>query len=380
MDERKMILEMLKDGNITSEEALRLLDALNQSTETKKTASKHEKFFTFDMDKAKEGLEEVEKSVGGFISNLVNTVFDDDFVFSIKGKYDSFTKVEERQVHEGETKELQIYNKNGRIELLPTDDDKIIIESKIFHKSLQVNELTRFYNIIEEEGKFVYRANDSADTDKKYYIEVKLFVPKEALHSLTLETSNAPLSVEGLACAEVTLVTRNGKVNVKQMLSDTIRMETSNQRLELAQSQVKKADLKTSNGKVTLEEIVADEVFVNTSNGRIDTRDVDCVNLVLNTSNSTLLADEIATERLEEGHFTCSNGKIALTFKEIHKEVDLDLHTSMGTIDLQLPLPLLYESNPSQYAKSVKAHTEGYTEENGLSIFARTTNGSISLR
>ena len=382
MDERKMILDMLKDGKITSEEALRLLDALNFDPEAKKTKSqsKHEKLFTFDMDKAKEGLEEVEKSVGGFISNLVNTVFDEDFVFSVKGKYDSFTKREERTVNEGEKKELSVYNKNGHIEVLPTEDDKIVIESKIYHKSLQVSELTRFYNIIEEEDKLMYRVTDSTDTDKKYYVEVKLFIPKNALHTLILETSNAPVSVDGLNVANVTLITKNGKITAKQLESENIRMESSNARLELAQTKAAAIDMKSSNGKVTIEEIVADTISVNTSNGRIASRDIDCVNLTLNTSNSTVLADEIQTERLDEGNFTCSNGKIALSFKEIHKEVDLDLHTTMGTIDLQLPLPLLYESNPSQYAKSVKAHTQGYSEGNGLALFARTTNGSIVLK
>ena len=60
MDERKMILEMLKEGQITSEEAIRLLDALGAQDKGKGKPGKHEKLFTFDADKAKEGWEEVE--------------------------------------------------------------------------------------------------------------------------------------------------------------------------------------------------------------------------------------------------------------------------------------------------------------------------------
>lgn len=384
MDERKMILDMLKEGKITSEEAIRLLDALSARGEGKKTQqTRHEKLFSFDMDKAKEGLEEFEKTVGGFVNNLVgtmNNMFDDDMVLNFKGKFDTFTQRDEREVPEGETRELEIFNKNGRVEILPSDENKIVIESRIHHKNLEVGEGTRFYDIIEENGRIVYRVQENIALQKKYYVEVKLFVPKNVLSSLEMNTSNASLSVEGLEVADVRLTTKNGKITAKQMKGERLSMESSNARLELFESEIAHVDLKTSNGKVTIEEITADEIVVNTSNGRIASRKLDANSIALNTSNGTVLGEDIKTERLEEGHFTCSNGKIELDFDELNKEVDLDLHTSMGTIDLQLPVALLYESNPSQYAKSVKAHTENYSEGNGLALFARTSNGNISLK
>lgn len=383
MDERKMILEMLKEGQITSEEAIRLLDALGAQDKGKGKPGKHEKLFTFDADKAKEGWEEVEKTIGGFVSNLANTVtniFDEDLVFNFKSAFDSFTRRDERAMPAEGKVELEVFNKNGRIEILPTEEDTLVFESKVFHKNLEVAEDTRFYDIIEENGRIVYRAHENEELKRKFYVEVKLFVPKESLSRLELNTTNAALSVEGLQADDIRLITKNGKITAKQMSGDRLRMESSNARLELADSQINQVDLKTSNGKVTLEEIEADSIVVNTSNARIETAKLHAESISLSTSNGTVISTDIASERLEEGHFTCTNGKIELAFDEMNKEAELDLHTSMGNIDLQLPLALLYESNPSQNAKSVKAHTENYSPENGVSIFARTSNGNITLR
>ena len=384
MDERKMILDMLKEGKITSEEAIRLLDALGAKSEPKKSGpSKQERLFTFDADKAKEGWDEFEKTVGGFVNNIVGTMsnmFDEDMILNFKGKYDSFTRRDEREVPEGETRELEVTNRNGRVEVLPTDEDKIVIESTIHHRNMDVAEDTRFYDIIEENGRIVYRVQENPDLLKKYYVELKLFIPKNALSSLSLDTTNARLSVEGLEVDKVHLTTKNGKIIAKQIKGDTLCMESGNARLELFDSEVTHVEMKTSNGRVVLEDIVADDITVNTSNGRVATRNLDAQTLSLKTTNGTVIGEHLISERLEDGHFSTSNGKVDIAFDAFEKEVELDLHTTMGSIDLQLPVALLYESNPSQKAKSVKAHTQNYTAGNGLSLFARTSNGNISLR
>lgn len=378
MEDKKMILDMLKEGKITTEEALRLMDAIDSNDSKKKTP--HERLFSFDADKAKEGLEELEKNVGGFISNVVNNLFDEDFVLSLKGKYDSFTQRHEIALGE-EKKELNILNRNGSVELVPTEDNTIVMESKIFHKNLTVDEESRFFNIIEEDNRISWRVQEIPDLEKKYYVTLKLFVPKEALSALDIETSNASVHVEGIDCETVRLVSKNGRISAKQLNGESLEMASANARLELAQSKLKNADLKTSNGKVTLEEIEADILTVQTSNGRIASRDLNTIQLTLNTSNGTVIGDAIHSERLEEGRFTCSNGKIVLELKDVKRPVDLDLNTTMGTIDLQLPLSLVYESSPAGGAqRSVKATSPDYELGNGMAIFARTSNGSIILK
>lgn len=378
MDERKMILEMLKEGNITTEEAIRLLDAIDGKKEDKKQAPR-EPLFQFDAEKAKEGWTEIEKSVGGFVSNFINTVFDEDLVFSLKGKYDSFIRTEKFPLPESEDKSVFVTNKNGRIEVLPTEGEEVVVESKIYHRGIEVNDKTEFFKVTEEENTLRYEIVLTPEMEKKSYVDLKLFIPKQKFTEINLVTSNSGINVDGIHAENMHFETKNSKVSVKNVTGDTLTMKNANARFELAQSNVKEIELKTSNGKVTLEELTGEHLSVHTSNGRVATRDLDFADMSLNTTNGTVLVEDLKTERMKEGIFTCSNGKIDVQLEELQKEVALDLHTTNGSIDLDLPLPLLYESNPSVNARSVKAHTDNFTKEEGIELFARTSNGSIVI-
>lgn len=379
MDERKMILDMLKAGDITTEEAIRLLEAVDGKKESTKKNANHERLFQFDAEKAKEGWTEIEKSLGGFVSNFVNAVFDEDFVFSLKGKYDSFVKTQKFNISEADHKEIRIDNKNGRIEILPTEGEDITIESKISHKNMEVTDKTVFYHLNEENGTIAFESALSPEMEKKCFVDLKLFVPQNQLDVVNLITTNNGITVDGLHAKEMHFETKNAKISAKNLEGEKLVMKNSNARFELAQSKVKVIDLKTTNGKVSVEEVSGQHLAVHTSNGRIATRDIAFEEVSLNTSNGTVIAEEFKTEALKEGIFTCTNGKIDIQCADLSKEVSLDLHTTNGNIDLELPLPLLYESNPSQLSSSVKAHTDNFTKENGIELFARTSNGSIVI-
>lgn len=102
-DEKLMVLSMLEEGKITSEEAVKLLEALEETEsfiEFESTEDNKEKFI--DIDKTKKKLEVLEKNIneqgkkveslgtdlGSKLANAFSNLFNTGNPFNLLGNYE----------------------------------------------------------------------------------------------------------------------------------------------------------------------------------------------------------------------------------------------------------------------------------------------------
>ncbi|MGE5594047.1 MAG: DUF4097 family beta strand repeat-containing protein [Betaproteobacteria bacterium] len=157
--------------------------------------------------------------------------------------------------------------------------------------------------------------------------------------------------------------------------------------------------LETSNGKIEIGPLDCGTIDVETSNGRIDLDGTSATVAELETSNGRIQCRGAARKLVAE----TSNGSIFLACRKPSGEAVYELETSNGSIEVQLAagdevgccveaetsygdihvaLPdLVYQANTrSMGHKEVKAMTPDYeAKANRVRIKAETSNGSITI-
>lgn len=160
---------------------------------------------------------------------------------------------------------------------------------------------------------------------------------------------------------DLELKTDNGAVSVRGFECKMIRAETSNGRIQLDDTRGVITELETSNGRINVSG-VSRRLSAKTSNGGI-----------------TILSQGIAGE--SEYELKTSNGAIEVQLAGDDKVgYHIDAKTSLGRIVLDLP-DLVYQATDERTVRrDVIAETIGFSENaDRLKIKARTSNGQVRI-
>ena len=243
---------------------------------------------------------------------------------------------------------LEIYNFNGPIQVSTHATASFEVTVTIIAKGTsqqQADErLQEFIDniqysdaVVQNQHRLIVRYNIANNLYSRYSVAVDVRLPVDALVEANLESSNGEIALSQVSGTILQLTTSNGALNFDELIADQITGQTSNGRI---------------GGKM-----VANQTQLSTSNGEI-----------------TL---QLAPLQSGEYDFYTSNGMVRITLSPAFNiGYDLDLSTSNGDIDINLP-DLEYTENQRT---SKKAVTVGFdTKEIQVILKIDTSNGEIDL-
>lgn len=411
-DEKMMVLSMLEEGKITSEEAIKLLEALEEKEsfiEYESIENNEGKFI--DMDKTKEKLEELEKNLreqdkkaenlsvdlGSKLSNAFSNLINKNNIIGFFGDYKTINTEIEMNISQMDSPAIQFKSINGSITLKNWKEEKILIKILYKYKHNNLAENDKFYHLYEENNKIIfeplYTSDVMMDLDvylpDRYYEEInlntsngKIQVEDFNLDILNCKTSNASISIKDIVGKDIDLSTKNGKINLKDISSPVLKVATTNSNILMEDIDSHNLMAFTKNGRIILSDILANSVSASTSNSSIEINDIYSNIIQLITSNGKIICRDLDNKKISELKLSTSNSTIDVELGQLRKMSYFDLETSIGNISLEIP-DLIYKVNKQVNlgVKKIIAHSVDFNEgEDCFHLNASTSNGSIRIR
>lgn len=404
-EERVMILKMLQEGRINSDEAAKLLEALDEGqkqasgnarnaggfgagryrqrtqhnyydevakcreriNEWKRDLSKNYNQKDFDkmVDEFSQKAERFGKDVATVTFGVVDKVVDfvgsfvDTGAFNIFGNCVAVEKTFEADAVEG--KDLVLQAANGQITVKRHQDNKVLIKAKIRCSQQNADEALLFTN--EDNTVSVKLAKpDTFNLSVAY----EVFVPEVRFGKLSLETKNSKIYVEDTLSEEFVSITRNGAIDLTGVNSNKI-------------------DVNTKNAKVAVNYLIGKDININTINAMIDMKNLKTEKLAAGTINGKVLLDNLQLDEnaaAAELILKTKNADIKANMNDTEdRGYKVKARTSNGGINLLIP-NLLYRNAPKAegMSREAEAETENYgAAQQKVNIIAETQNGYIEV-
>ncbi|NLV37022.1 MAG: DUF4097 domain-containing protein [Clostridiaceae bacterium] len=401
-EERMMILKMLQEGKINSDEAAKLLEALEGNTKQNAGCGSHfegfksskaaqhnyydevakvrerinsfrqdlsknynQKDFDKMVDEFSEKAEKFGKSVQTAAFGVADKVVDfvgsivDTGAFNIFGSCVTVEKVYEAVAVEGTNIYLQATN--GPITVKKHNEDRILINAKIRTPQAEAENAIAF---TDENGTVSVKLS-KPDT---YNLSVSydVFVPAVKFNKLTLETKNSKIYVEDTLSSEFVSITKNGAIDLAGVNSDKVTVDTKNAKVIATYLIGKDINISTKNAAIDIKNLKAEKLDASTINGKItlenlqNLENVTNAELILRTKNADIKANMNDSE--DTGYKVLAR-------------------TSNGGINLLIP-NLLYRSAPKVEGatRMSEAETENYASAaQKVNIVVETQNGYIEV-
>jgi len=386
-EERIMILTMLQEGKITSEEATKLLNALDEAElkeyekftsgtadtsnydskdkEYKKTfeeaekkikeklekkskefekwsedfgeqfGQKFEKWgedfgeqFSQKFDKLGSSINEGAESFADKIFDFIDGIVDKGSFRGLFGEYDTITEHIEKDISDSLNPSLEFQAFNGKITLQSWDKNIISVKAICKLKKGSYTKDNPIYDLIIDEEKYIFKPRYKK---QKAGISLEVFIPKKHYERIFLFTSNGKLEVKKADTKELLLETSNASIRLNDIQSDRINACTKNGRIAALDINSKIFDVDTNNGSIDLCALNTDQANITTSNGKISAAKITSDILNLTTSNSQITVYDCNLK-----HINCntSNSSIKVVDIATTSLSNVDLNTSNGKIEL----------------------------------------------
>lgn len=402
-EERMMILSMLEEGKITSEEAIELMDALEDGfvvEEVEKTQDKKERNYGEKKERNFRSkfntLEDIGSDIGNALSNMFEGLKDISTSFGFKYNYETITTDLDMDISDITNPSLDLRAINDSITIRPTNKDKLFIKVVCQYKNGLLSNNEPYFDFVKNNNCIVfnpkYNSNISIKLDvslpETHYDKVilnstngKIDIKELSSNSLQCLTSNSSIDIVDSNVMKIDLTTKNGRIEIKDTNSDDIKAYTTNSSIFLMNVNSKDIDIKTANGKVNINDINGKKIICKTSNASIEVKDLSFNTIKLTTSNGKIMCSDMDLNKAQEIKLMTSNSSITSEVNGIQNDVYFDLETSMGSINLDLP-DLIYTTNKQVDLglKKIVAHSLNYDINNDhLKFIASTSNGSIKI-
>lgn len=404
-EERMMILKMLQEGRISSDEAAKLLEALDANqkqtnssssrnsdgygaprhqsqqhnyydevakfreriNEWKRDFSKNYSQKDFDkmVDDFSVKAEKVGKEVASVTFGVVDKVVDfmgsfvDTGAFNIFGSCVLVEKTYEAAAIEGTNLELQATN--GQITVKKHQEDRILIKAKIRTPQSNTDEVLVFTN-----GNNAVSLKLAKSDTFNLSVSYEVYVPAVKFNKLILETKNSKISVEDTLSEEFTSITKNGAIDLMGVNSNKVVADTKN-------------------AKIVINYLIGRNITINTRNAMIDMKNVKTEKLDACTVNGKILLDNLQSyDNAAEIELLLKtkNADIKTNMNDTEeKGYKVKARTTNGGINLLIP-NVLYREAPKTdgFSKQLEAETENYSNAlQRVNIIAETLNGYIEV-
>jgi len=394
-EEKMFILKMLEEGKISSEEAARLIEAIEpqRGTADSYSSSKHQQKkanFTDEVSKVKDKLNEwkndfkknynqkdfdravdefstkVEKLGKGLAYTTIGVAdklvdFVSSFVetnsFNVFGKYKATNRVfETANVNEG--MELSVEAINGHILVKKHMENKVIIRTTVKSPVDNADEILDFS---QDENGVALKCNKIGNISVSH----EIFLP-------------------AVKFKNINLVTKNGKVYVEDSTSENFEAVTSNSNIDLMGVTSDKINVSTKNGRINFGYIIGKDINVNTINSVIEIRQLKTTNINAVTKNGRIFIENVYNHNDDPNinmNLKTSSAGIKVNMNDMEKKgYRVKAQTTNAEINLLIP-EMTYRNISKQMASNfVEADSNGYDEYvNKVNIVAETTSGNIEI-
>lgn len=359
-EEKKLILKMLKEGKITEDEALKLLDAVKENNNhiendeektEKKTNNKFEStvhsFFSNLFNTVEKNVKKVEEKI-----NSSNINLDDiNFTFGYFGKINKELIIEDIN----DDINLLVDYINGKVIISSWDNDYIKCTSHILFDK---NTYSEDYNFITKSniGRDIHISTYEYSNLDKFNATLYIYLPKKYINNIK--------------CKEIT-----GKVIINNLMSNSIDLETTNSKIVLENvSASKEIKINGINGKFLIENISAPDLNIKNLNGKITGYKIDCECIFSENMNGSISFSNISNTA-KSINLKSLNGGIYLENINYNKPTRAKL---TGRFEEKLnPIFSTIVRNDT----NTIAYTSDFIEdlENKLEIDIETNNGKIRI-
>lgn len=406
-EEKMFILKMLEQGKITSDEAAKLISALegkqaeenasrqqkqnesgNQNSEFGHKANQWKREWKnewkgewkrdwkkkdcngqSDFDRIVDDFSAKAEKFGKNVASTTAGIFDKvvDFVgsfvdtnsFNIFGSYNAVDK--NYEAHAGEGKDLYIEGVNGNIMVKKHLDDKVVIRTRIRCPQNDTDSIVAFSD--DENAISLKVANRIMNLSVSH----EIFLPVVSFNNVKIETSNGKIYVEDALAKDFSCITKNSHIDLMGVNSEKVSVDTKNGKIQISYLISKEVEVNTSNSLIDIKNMKAETLKAVTTNGRIAVENaqnydgVSEINLLLKTTN----------------------GGIKVNMNDMdNKGYKVRGKTSNGGINLLIP-DLVYE-NISKHGMAghsfIEAESKGYQDyPEKVYINAETQNGYIEI-
>lgn len=413
MEEKMLILKMLQEGKITTEEAVKLLEALEKSTPnanttgTRKNDLKDEFTAKLNDMKIDEKLnkigekatklaetlgEKAGKLAGQFGENISSEKFSsntekfteefakrmeslgqdiaesaakfaDTFASQwgniFEAGYDKYKYSSSYTYPLAEGASIYLRTSNFSIKAGSTDSKEMTVN--VYANSIMPQ------LVIDEYFKAVIDGTSyrlSTDFPGRAWGKIEIQLPK-GMDILSFSTDNAKCELNGLEANLINCSTSNGKVVIVGSTAKEIEILTDNEKVVLDETSARTANIRTSNSKISLDNCHLDNIDAKTSNASIAVSTA--------RKEDTLNSNYI---------FSTSNGKIDVRLGAAEGfEHMVDAHTTMGTIEISLPnLSYTMDKKSIGMQSTAQVKSENFdTASSKITIKANTSNAPISI-
>jgi len=396
-EERILILKMVEEKKISTEEAAKLLAALEEKTERENTENfnyrRNQKSNGFaeeaakvrdrvnewkkefknnynqaDFDnmiddfsvKAEKFGKNVASTTAGIVDKVIDYVgsFVDTNSFNIFGSLQTVQK--NYEVIPAEGAKLEISGVNGSIVIKKHLDPKVMIISRI--KSASPNG-EGIVNFADDPENISIKVGSSAINVS---VSHEVFIPDIKFKSIKIENSNGKIYIEDSLSEEVEAVTKNAHIDLMGVNSGKVSVSTKNGRVQMNYIISDKIDIDTSNAVIDIKHIKVRDVSAVTINGRINIENAQNVD-----GNSDM-----------NMYLKTSNGGIKVNMNDMDNRVyKIKAHASNGSINLLIPEIVYHNVNRKGVTGSfVEAESKDYAMGIAkVNITSETMNGQIEV-
>lgn len=397
-EEKLLILKMLEEGKISSEDAVKLLEAIdtkqdfaqnqgynkqqknpnnyqdelnklrNKLNDWKKDFKSSYKNYTqkdFDqtVDEFAVKAEKIGKNVAVTTFGLVDRMIDfvgsivDTNSFNVFGSYKLIEKTFEAKATDGT--DLFVEGINGHITVRKHLDDTIIIRSRVRSPLDSIDDILSFS---DDGSKVRLSLNQSGIMSVSH----EIFIPQVSFNNVRFETSNGKIYVEDCIADNFESFTKNGHIELMGVTGSAINLVTKNAKIQLSYVTGKNIDINTNNAVIDIKNVKSGLLKAYTTNGRIN------VENLLNHIDSEETNIELRN----------SNGSIKVNMNDMEsKGYKIKARTTNSSVNILIPEMIYHNVNRfgvgSNQIEAESSDFENFAQK--VRIDADTTNGHIEV-
>lgn len=355
-EEKKMILDMLKEGKITVEQASDLLEAVG-----KDKAKNNEESF---IDKLSTSFEKVMKKTSETISNF-DFDLDLDSV-NIPNIYHINSQKSENQTKiDDEINEIEINLINGSLDIERAQENHIMVEEKVFFKNKE-DQKNDYLNIEVVEDKLLINVNENyrsldASANVKLYLGKNIYDKLDAniingqveicdvdFKENNIESTNARFTLINTA-GNIDLKNTNGKIEIRNTNGD-LEVSNVNGSVYLTNVSGENANVEVVNGSIRIDGLNMENVDLASKAGSIRIfKIIDAKNVNMATQFGSVVVDTNEFNKNIKALIKSSSYSIADKFKNKlqtkdgyqvstnpeESDLDLDIKSAFGRVSLR---------------------------------------------
>lgn len=362
-EERKRILKMVKEGKLNVEEALTLLEELenaSQTMEQKQEEIVHELSTAVKFDEAKkeekvhQKFQSTKEKIFDFVDSALRKIKDLDLDLNFGQSVDISHIFHHSDVF---LKDMDMDIANGSLKLMPWNQSDVRIECQA--KVYRVDNSDQARQNFLKDVIFAIEGQKLRFTTQQKWMKVDavVYVPQAQYEKVRVRIFNGSIQGDDLNIGNFRLKTANGKIDLSSINGRKLEAETANGHIKIKQSQIDEIETETINGAIKLDGDFR-HVETQTFNG----------NLTTNLSGN----------RCEYVTAKATTGSIELYIPE-DAAVSGEVKTNLGGFNVLLEgIQILEEKN--EVIQKLLRFQSVNPQASTVKVFAETKTGSVTVQ